>query len=187
MPDNSQSVFTELNEDVSQKPAKVGDPAASMTPPAGANDTAAADTKGEPKSSLHHPLFRYALSNHPPEVKVAAMRASIEAGADVNQMDGEPIVGYNEGRPLDACLNGSHMQGPLANNIPAIELLLQHGADPRLNARPTLFSPLRRARYHAENAPTEEGRAVWKRILAMIDEAILRLEDAERKTEAGKA
>lgn len=139
----------------------------------------------------HRDTSRYSvkpLSNHPAEEKVAAMRAAIEAGADVNQLDEEPIVGYNEGRPLDACIDGSHMPagGRLADNIPAIELLLQHGADPRLGARPTLFAPVRRARYYAENAASEEARATWKRILALFHEAILRL-DEEREVQAERA
>lgn len=105
------------------------------------------------------------------------MRAAIEAGADVHQLDQEPIVGYNEGRPLDACINTSHFSGEawLEDNIPAIELLLQHGADPRLGARPTLFAPVRIARYYAENAASEETKATWKRILELFNEAILKL------------
>ena len=174
---------TKPSDAVSQEAANAGNPTASMTLPADASkDTAAADAEGERKSSWHLPLFREPLSYHPPEEKVAAMRAAIEAGADVHQMDQEPIVGHNLGRPLDACL-----KGPVVDNIPAIELLLQHGADPRLGARPTLFAPVRRARYYAENHPEEEARTIWKRVLALFDEAILKLESEERKNEAGKA
>lgn len=71
----------------------------------------------------------------------------------------------------------------LEDNIPVIELLLDHSADPRLGARPTMFAPVRRARYFAENAASEEGKATWKRILALFKEAILRL-DAEQKNKA---
>lgn len=172
---------TSPGDGVSQEPANARNPAASMTLLADAKeDTAAADTMEEPKSSRHLPLFREPLSSHSPEEKVAAMRAAIEAGADVHMLDQEPIVGYNEGRPLDACLNTSHMAGPLVNNISAIELLLQHGADPRLQVRATLLAPLRIARYQAENAPTEEARATWKRILELFDEAILKLGGGDR-------
>lgn len=178
-----------VSDDVPKKPANFDNPADSITLSVDINkDITAADTKVERKSSRYLPLFREPLSNHPAEEKVAAMRAAIDAGADVNQMDQEPIVGYNEGRPLDACINGSHFPGGvrLEDNIPAIELLLQHGADPRLGARPTLFAPVRRARYYAENAASEEGKAAWKHILALFDEAILRL-DGEQKNEAAKA
>lgn len=45
--------------------------------------------------------YRYSvsrpLSNHPAEEQVAAMRPAIAVGADVHQLDEEPIVGYNEG------------------------------------------------------------------------------------------
>lgn len=171
---------TEASDDVAIKPENVGSPTASETVAADANkDAASAETKDEQIPSRYQPLFREPLSNHPIEEKLAAMRAAIEAGADVNQLDNDPIVGYNLGRPLDACVRHWFIK-----NIPATELLLQHGADPRLNARPTLFSPLRTMTYHAENGPTEENRAACKRILAMFEEAILRL-DGERKNEAG--
>lgn len=189
MSNKPQSISTNASDDIPKKPANVGNPADSITLSVDMNKyTTTADTKGERKSSRHMPLFREPLSNHPVEEKVAAMRAAIEAGADVNQLDQEPIVGYNEGRPLDACINGSHMPSGvrLEDNIPAIELLLQHGADPRLGARPTLFAPERRARYFVENATSEGGKATWKRILAMFDVAILRL-DGEQKNEAEKA
>lgn len=142
----------------------------------------AIDTKAELKSSRHLPLFREPLSNHSAQEKVAAMRAAIAAGADVHELDQEPIMGYNEGRPLDACLNVSHMAegARLVDNIPAIELLLQHGADPRHSARPTKFSPLRVATYYAEHAASEEARATWNRIFTLFEHAILRLDEVDR-------
>lgn len=165
-------------------PTNVENPAASTALPGDADQQTGtlADTKDKRKSSRHLPLFREPLSNHPAEEKVAAMRAAIAAGADVHQLDQEPIVGYNEGRPLDACLNVSHMAkgARLVDNIPAIELLLQHGADPRLGARPAMFPPLRVATYYAENAGSEEVKATWIRILALFEDAVLRLDEADR-------
>lgn len=167
-------------------PTNVEIPAASTTLPTDADregaQRTAVDTKGAQKSSRHLPLFHEPLSNHSAEEKVAAMRAAIAAGADVHQLDQEPIVGYNEGRPLDACLNVSHMAegARLADNIPAIELLLQHGADPRLGARPTKFAPLRVATYYAENAGSGEAKTTWKRILALFEDAVLKLKEADR-------
>lgn len=130
-----------------------------------------------PKSSRNLPLFREPLSSqHSAEEKVAAMRAAIEAGADVNQLDQEPIVGYNEGRPLDVCVKHNY-----TSNLGAIELLLQHGADPRLHARPTLMSPLRRVAFYAEyEHSSEEQRVFCKRVLALFEEAIARLEEVEK-------
>lgn len=161
----------------------VGNPVAPATFPTEAekqhtSTIADNDTRDEQrKSSRYLPLFREPLSNHPADERVAAMRAAIQAGADVHQLDQEPIVGYNEGRPLDACINTSHFAGGarLEDNIPAIELLLQYGADPRLGARPTLFAPVRLARYYAENAASDEAKATWKRILALFDAAIWKL------------
>lgn len=78
-------------------------------------------------------------------------------------------MGDNDGRPLDACINTNNSVGGarLEDDIPASELLLQCGPDPRLGARPTLFAPLDIARYHASagNAAPEEAKATWKRTL----------------------
>lgn len=186
MSDKPQSVSTKVSGVVPKRTENVGNPAVSMTLSVNTNrDITAAATQGERTSSRHLPLFRKPLSNHPAEEKVAVMRAAIEAGADVNQLDEEPIVGYNKGRPLDACINGMHMPSgiQLEDNIPVFELLLQHGADPRLGARPTSFAPVRRARYFPENTAPEEVKSTWKRILALFEEAILRL-DAEQKNKA---
>lgn len=108
MSDKPQSVPTKVSDVVPKRTGNVGNPAASMTLLVNTNrDITATATKRERESSRHLPLFREPLSNHPAEEKVAVMRAAIEAGADVNQLDEEPIVGYNEGRPLDACINGN--------------------------------------------------------------------------------
>ena len=63
---------------------------------------------------------------------LAACRAAIAKGEDVNAPDTLPHVGFNEGRPLDACLQQTHMPGDkrVVENLPVIELLLEHGADP---------------------------------------------------------
>ena len=63
---------------------------------------------------------------------LAACRAAIAKGEDVNAPDTLPHVGFNEGRPLDACLRQTHMPGDkcVVENLPVIELLLEHGADP---------------------------------------------------------
>lgn len=42
---------------------------------------------------------------------VAALRAIIQAGADVHQLDQEPIVDYNKGRPLYASIDTSYSVG----------------------------------------------------------------------------
>ncbi|KAF1962804.1 hypothetical protein CC80DRAFT_487272 [Byssothecium circinans] len=137
---------------------------------------------------LKSPFFREPFRNHPASTIVSIIRAAIEAGGDVNGLDDDPYLGFNEGRPLDACLNFPHMCGDAdpVDNLPVIELLLEHGADPRLKSRSTIFPPIYRARYYAGRELPEEVRVFWDRVLALFEEAIVRLEGKEKEEKAGK-
>ena len=129
------------------------------------------------------PLFREPLSNHTVEVKLAAVRAAIEAGADVNQLDDDP-TGHNEGRPLDACLNLPHMAGSadVTTNLPVIKMLLEHGADPRLRARSIFWPPIAVARRYADQAGlSKKGMAFWDGVLMLFEDAIERLKEKEAR------
>lgn len=84
------------------------------------------------------PLFVAALSLDPPAVKAAAVEAALRAGADPNELDHDLGRGMHCARAL-ACfvdperhheLRGTH--DGMRNNLPAIEAMLRHGADPRL-------------------------------------------------------
>lgn len=81
-------------------------------------------------------------------------------------------MGDNDGWPLDACINTDTVVGGarLEDDIPAIKMLLQCGADPRLGAQPTLFALLDIATYHASdgNAAPEEAKATWRRIIEFL-------------------
>lgn len=132
---------------------------------------------------LKSPLITEPLRNHPSETKLAVVRAAIEAGGNVNELDDDPFLGYNEGRPLDACLNSPHMDGgaSIRDNFPVIQLLLEHGADPRLRARSIMHPPIAIAKYYVENAGSEEAKLLWKRIFTLFEEAIVKLEEKEGK------
>jgi hypothetical protein len=135
------------------------------------------------------PLITEPLSNHPVEVMLAACRAAIANGEDVNAPDTLPHVGHNEGRPLDACLRQTHMPGKksIVENLPVIELLLEHGADPRLFSRSVGVTgiPIALARrYAVDEEEKEEHRAFWKHVLGLFEEAIVRI-DAKKKEKEG--
>jgi hypothetical protein len=127
------------------------------------------------------PLILEPLTSHSAETMLAACRAAIANGEDVNAPDTLPHVGFNEGRPLDACLRQTHMPGKkcICENLPVIELLLEHGADPRLYSKSVGLAaiPMLLARhYSVDEAETEEHRAFWKHLLRLFEEAIVRID-----------
>jgi hypothetical protein len=127
------------------------------------------------------PLILEPLTSHSAETMLAACRAAIANGEDVNAPDTLPHVGFNEGRPLDACLRQTHMPGNkcICENLPVIELLLEHGADPRLYSKSVGLAaiPMLLARhYSVDEAETEEHRAFWKHLLRLFEEAIVRID-----------
>ena len=134
------------------------------------------------------PLITEPLSTHSVETMLAACRAAISNGEDVNALDTLPHVGHNEGRPLNACLRQTHMPGAksIVENLPVIELLLEHGADPRLYSRSagvTAIPMLLARRYSEDEEETEKNRAFWKHLLRLFEEAVTRI---EAKNEGGK-
>lgn len=85
------------------------------------------------------PLFVAALSLDSPEEKAAAVEAALRAGADPNELD-HHVGRNNRGRALSFFLDvdahyeiNGNLDG-LVNNLPAIEVMLRYGADPRLRA-----------------------------------------------------
>lgn len=135
------------------------------------------------------PLHHEPLSAHTVEKKLARMRAAIAAGADVNGLDESEPICHREGRPLDACLRVSHMpNGPFFyENVHAIELLLEHGADPRLrDVKYSFITPLEIATFAAErDDQVPRARVFYERVVAMFKEAIAKLEEKE-KSEKGE-
>ncbi|KAF9738643.1 hypothetical protein PMIN06_001946 [Paraphaeosphaeria minitans] len=130
------------------------------------------------------PLITEPLSNHPVGTMLAACRAAIANGEDVNAPDTLPHVGHNAGRPLDACLRQTHMPGKksIVENLPVIELLLEHGADPRLYSRSigvTAIPIVLAKRYSVDQDEKEEHRAFWKHLLGLFEEAVVRIDAKE--------
>ena len=89
-------------------------------------------------------------------------------------------MGYNKGRPLYAYLNLSHIPGDadVRENRPAIELLVDHGADSRLRVRTGSISrpPRQVAKLHADNTSSPEMKVFRDRVVDLFEEAITKLE-----------
>ncbi|KAJ5761995.1 uncharacterized protein N7511_005377 [Penicillium nucicola] len=98
------------------------------------------------------PLFWEFLAEHPISQKLQNMKAALNAGADPNEMDHERDQRRSLGRPLHCAMSDWGNPDYIKENVPAVKLLLQHGADPRLpgpEVRPVsagLQSPLEHAR-----------------------------------------
>jgi hypothetical protein len=149
--------------------------------------TQATPANGSDQPVQRSPLITEPLSNHPVETMLAACRAAIANGEDVNALDTLPHVGHNAGRPLDACLRQTQMPGKksIVENLPVIELLLEHGADPRLFSRSvgvTGIPIVLARRYAVDEKEKEEHRAFWKHVLGLFEEAVVRI-DAKKKEE----
>lgn len=159
------------------------EPAQQQTPQA-ADHGKPKTKKQKPKLRHRGPLHGEPLSTHPVEVKLARIREAIAAGADVNGLDDSDPACHREGRPLDACLRVTHMANGATfySNDDVIELLLEHGADPRLRDTKTVFlSPLKVAEFNAgKESHSEKAKAFYARVLQMFREAIAKLEEKER-------
>jgi hypothetical protein len=98
------------------------------------------------------PLFWEFIAEHPISQKLENMKAALSAGADPNEMDHERDRRRSLGRPLHCALGDWGNPDFIKENIQAIKLLLEHGADPRLpgpEVKPAnlgLQSPLEHAR-----------------------------------------
>lgn len=111
--------------------------------------------------ALHwEPLYSTDTVEH----RQASMAASLDAGADPNELDHELDLRRSLGRPLHCCLGGLGAWGcprVVRDNAPLIELLLAHGADPRLQGPGKHPSPLELARYESEdNTNHDDGEKV---------------------------
>jgi hypothetical protein len=73
-------------------------------------------------------------------------------------------------------------QKDIRENLPVIELLLEYGADPRLYLRSVGVVPIRLATKYSVEETAEEGRAFWRHLLALFQEAIIRLDTKSQVT-----
>ncbi|KKY30061.1 hypothetical protein UCDDA912_g10006 [Diaporthe ampelina] len=126
------------------------------------------------------PVSRYHL-----RCKLAALLAALQEGADPNEEESEPRLVLRSGRPLDLCLDYTKADvadQSLLNNIPVIQMLLDHGADPRLDPIPPLkhlpacpVKPVEQARREAAAAKGpmkrfyEEAHRVLKKAADRLD------------------
>jgi hypothetical protein len=136
-------------------------------------------------------LITEPLSSHSVETMLAVCRAAIANGEDVNAPDTLPHVGFNKGRPLDACLQQTHMPGrkSIIKNLLVIKLLLEHGADPWLYSRSVgiVQIPMLLAKRHSVmEDESEENRAFWVHLLKLFEEAIIRIDAKKKKAEEDK-
>lgn len=108
------------------------------------------------------------------------MKAAIEAGADVNELDHEPDPRRNHGRPLNFAVEYTISDFKyLKENLPVIELLLQHGADPRLPGMIHTPSPLEEMRRMA----SVDDRHVkeWAEVKPFFQKAFAVMREAAEK------
>jgi len=107
------------------------------------------------------------------------MRAAIAAGADVNELDHAPDPRRSCGRPLDMAVKEYDCNWEdLKHNIPIIKLLLEHGADPRLEGIMGAASPLDYARCRAREwpPPDPEMPPFYRTVYVMLRDAAKRLD-----------
>lgn len=135
------------------------------------------------------PLFTAALGLDSAPDKAAAADAALRAGTDPNELDHDFGKIRNRGRALAFFVNMDlhhEVNGSLdgvVNNLPAIEVMLRHGADPRLGA--PLFGPPGALRCvvsaRRRSCAPEFFEAAWR----MLDEVAETLEGEWRRLESG--
>lgn len=165
-------------------PSSQTEPAQQQTTQAANHGRSRKKKKKRPKLKDREPLHSEPLSTHPVEVKLANIRPAMAAGADVNGLDESDPACHREGRPLDACLRVTHMASGATfhSNVDVIEVLLEHGADPRVRDRKTVFfTPLEVAVYNAEkDGQIPRAKIFNEQVVLMFKEAIEKLEEREK-------
>jgi hypothetical protein len=84
------------------------------------------------------------------------MKAAIDSGADPNELDhptknGKRRPELSIGRPLHYAIDTRFDHSRRHENLPVVELLLQHGADPRLEGMEFTKSPIDEIKSDLEN------------------------------------
>lgn len=136
-------------------------------------------------------IFWASISRYSLQCKLAELLAALEDGADPNEQESEPIVQLRSGRPLDLCLDESKAdfgEESILNNIPVIQMLLDYGADPRLDPIPQLkgkppcpLQPVEEARRRAgvTKGPVKE---FYKEAYVILKKAADRLDTLDGMT-----
>lgn len=122
--------------------------------------------------------------------KLAELLVALEGGADPNEREAQPVRQLLCGRPLDLCLNDSRAdsRGSLLNNVPVIQMLLDYGADPRLDPIPgwkghvaVPLEPVAEAKLLAEVAKWGPMKDFYKEAYQVLKLAADRLDRLDRR------
>lgn len=163
-----------------------------------ANGRAVPDPYRDWINQSRHPLFWEAWQVKPTADKLAAIRAALDDGADPNMIDRESSPPDHSGRPLHCAIAAgrtlSRNQGvvPWAatrGNLPVIELLLERGADPRLEGmapRPGpqwLLSPIEEAGVNMAY-PTGNPGEDFEEVKAFYTQAVVLMKAAAEKLDS---
>jgi hypothetical protein len=146
-------------------------------------------SKAPPWSFKESPLHWEPVSGHPISEKLAAIKAALEVGADPNELDHARRAERSIGRPLHWATEYSTFDHNLRHeNLPVVELLLKHGADPRLPGMGPNWSPLEEMRtVVAANSPklkwaTEQDMVMFKGALKMMKDKAKELDGKFQNT-----
>ncbi|KAF5869044.1 uncharacterized protein Bfra_011586 [Botrytis fragariae] len=133
------------------------------------------------------PLHWEIVSGHPIAEKLGNMRAALESSADPNALDKAPRPEQSMGRPLHYATDTLHFDFmPRYENLPIVELLLEFGADPRMEGMAGLReSPLEDVeRIVQTNYPKlgERDMEIFKAALVAMEEKARELEGRHGRT-----
>jgi hypothetical protein len=89
------------------------------------------------------PLHWEPVSGHPITEKLTTMLGALKSGSDPNELDHASRPERSIGRPLHYATEYTFFDHSLRHeNLPVVELLLKHGADPRMPGMGPNPSPL---------------------------------------------
>lgn len=134
-----------------------------------------------PRNLKSLPLHWEPVSGHPVPEKLAAMLAALKSGSDPNELDHAPRAERSIGRPLHYATEYTFFDHSLRHeNLPVVELLLKHGADPRLPGMEPNPSPLEDLRA-VVNANTPEVKWASERDMEFFKRALNAMEEKARE------
>lgn len=143
-------------------------------------------------------IFWASTSCYSLRCKLAELLVALEDGANPNEEESMLPPQARSGRPLDVCLDDTKSdmaEKSLLNNIPVIQMLLDYGADPRLDPIPKLkglppcpLKPVEEAPRQARVAkgPMKEFYEEAHRVLKKSADRLDRLDDAPGSEKGGR-
>ncbi|KAN0102204.1 hypothetical protein V8E51_012714 [Hyaloscypha variabilis] len=143
-----------------------------------------------PWTAKSSPLHWEPFSDHPISEKLAAMKAAIDSGADPNELDhptknGKRRPELSIGRPLHYAIDTRFDHSRRHENLPVVELLLQHGADPRLEGMEFTKSPIDEIKSDLENPDSkllsQKNVAFFRAAMEIMQKKANELDELEKK------